>query len=119
MTARDIAENVRRKFGDTFQSIKHRKKALSTPKVAKRYHFDTQHVYTFHDYDQSIDYGTYTIKLPVFGNFALGPAIGAQPMGLSAVTTNGDVIFSFDVWHESVYDMKLDDDKRALHIDYD
>lgn len=106
MTAVELFENVSLSFGDKFKSIKERKRKLSAPHKAAKYHFDTENVYTLQIYDDSMDYGTYNIRLPVYGNFNLSQAIGPQPMSLSAVTTTGDVLYDFDVWHESVYHLK-------------
>ena len=106
ITAADLFENVSRSFGDQFKSIKERKRKLSSPHKAADYQFDPENVYTLQIHDESMDYGTYNIRLPVYGNFHLSQALGPQPMSLSAVTTTGDVLYNFDVWHESVYRMK-------------
>eukprot|EP00977_Amphora_coffeiformis_P008045 scaffold1803_cov92-Amphora_coffeaeformis.AAC.68 len=103
--AADIPENTNI-IGKMFKTPKHRKKHLSIPKKAAEHHFDTEHVYTFHHYDHAMDYAKYTMKLP-FYDYDLSKAIGPQPMGLSAVTTSGEIVFHFDVWHESVYKMRF------------
>jgi Protein of unknown function (DUF1769) len=79
-----------------------RKKLLSSPKNASQYTFDTEHVYTFHTYDDTMDYGGYSVKLPVFGRFRFGFALGKQPMTISAVLKDGSSLFSFQVWHEDI-----------------
>ena len=102
MTSTDIPENVSSFFGDKLRSIRHRKKHLSSPKKAARYEFDTEHIYTFHTFDDAMDYGKGTMRIPVYGDYDIKPALG-QPMTLTAVTTGGDVMFSFKIWHpESV-----------------
>jgi len=106
ITAVEIHENVGNKFGKVFKSIKHRKHFLSTPKTAAKFDFDTEHIYTLHTYDHAIDYGTYTMHIPMYGEFDVSQAIGAQPLSLSATTTSGETLFHFDVWHESVYRMR-------------
>jgi Protein of unknown function (DUF1769) len=106
ITAVDLPEDVSRRFGTKFKSIKERKRKLSAPHKAARYEFDTEHVYTLQIYDESMDFGTYNIKLPVYGKFNFSQALGPQPMSLSAVTTSGEVVYNFDVWHESVYRLK-------------
>jgi hypothetical protein len=106
MTAADLPENLFRSFGNKFKSLQERKRKLSTPNEAAKYEFDTASVYTLQIYDKAMDYGTYNIKLPVYGNFHLSPALGPQPLSLSAVTRTGEVIYDFDVWHESVYRME-------------
>lgn len=103
--AADLPENTHA-IGKIFKSPKHRKNHLSVPTEAAKYNFDTDHVYTFHHYDHAMDYAKYTMKLP-FYDYDLSKAVGPQPMGLSAVTTSGEIIFHFDVWHESVYKMRF------------
>jgi len=107
MTAVEIPENLGNRLGKVFKSTKHRKRVLSTPKKAERYQFDTEHVYTLHTYDDTMDYGNYTMKIPMYGDYDLSKAIGPQPMTLSAMTTSGETVFHFDVWHESVYRSKF------------
>lgn len=102
----DLPENLVRTFGSKFKSIHHRKKKLSLPQKASKYQFDTEHVYTFHSYDEKMDYGTYSISLPVYGDYNISKALGPQPMTLSAVTGSGDTVYSFDLWHESVYELQ-------------
>lgn len=103
--AADLPENTNI-IGKAFKSIKHRKNYLSIPKKAAKYNFDTEHVYTLHHYDHAMDYAEYKMKLPMY-NYDLSKAIGPQPMSLSAVTTSGETMFHFDVWHESVYKMRF------------
>jgi Protein of unknown function (DUF1769) len=90
-----------------FESVAERKRKLSKPEKAARYNFDTDHVYTMEIFDDFMDYGTHNIKLPVYGHFNLIQAIGPQPMSLSAVTAQGEVMYDFIVWHESVYRRKF------------
>jgi hypothetical protein len=53
-----------------------------------------------------MDYGTYNMRLPFYGNYPLSKTLGPQPMTLSAMTTTGDLLYDFDVWHESVHRLK-------------
>jgi hypothetical protein len=53
-------------------------------------------------YDEAMDYGKYEIKLPIYGNFNFSEAIGSQPMTFTAATKNGDVLYDFALWHESI-----------------
>jgi Protein of unknown function (DUF1769) len=94
-----------------FESVAERKRKLSKPEKAARYNFDTDHVYTMEIYDDFMDYGAHNIKLPVYGHFNLIQAIGPQPMSLSAVTAQGEVMYDFIVWHESVYRRKFRDEE--------
>jgi Protein of unknown function (DUF1769) len=93
-----------------FESVAERKRKLSKPEKAARYNFDTDHVYTMEIHDDFMDYGAHNIKLPVYGHFNLIQAIGPQPMSLSAVTAQGEVMYDFIVWHESVYRRKFRDE---------
>jgi hypothetical protein len=106
ITAADLFENVSRSFGDKFKSIKERQRKLSSPHKAAKYHFDPKNVYTLQIYDETMDYGTYNMRLPFYGNYPLSKTLGPQPMTLSAMTTTGDLLYDFDVWHESVHRLK-------------
>jgi hypothetical protein len=106
IAAVDLFENVSRSFGDKFKSIKARQRKLSSPHKAAKYHFDPENVYTLQIYDETMDYGTYNVRLPFYGNFPFSKFLGPQPMSLSAVTTTGDLLYHFDVWHESVHLLK-------------
>jgi Protein of unknown function (DUF1769) len=92
-----------------FRSIADRRRKLTKPSQAARYEFDVDHVYTLQAYDECLDYGSYNVRLPVYGNFHLAPAIGPQPMSLTALTTSGEIIYDLCVWHESVYRLKYPD----------
>jgi hypothetical protein len=79
-----------------------RKKKLSQPKTASQYMYDTDHVYTFHSYNDVMDYGTYEMKIPMYGKYNFASALGGQPMTLSAVLKDGTFMYSFQVWHKDV-----------------
>jgi Protein of unknown function (DUF1769) len=83
-------------------SLADRKRFLSSPEYASHYQFDTDHIYTMEVYDEAMDYGKYEIKLPIYGNFNFSEAIGSQPMTFTAATKNGDVLYDFALWHESI-----------------
>jgi Protein of unknown function (DUF1769) len=103
ITSVDIPENTHRVFGGTGRwtnSPSERKKLLSSPEKASQHTYDTDHVYTFHTYDDSMDYGSYCLKLPVFGKLSFGFALGRQPVTISAVVKDGSPMYSFQVWHE-------------------
>jgi Protein of unknown function (DUF1769) len=107
VTAVDIPENMSRLLhqsprGWTRNTQFDRQKQLSLPNVASQYTYDTNHVYTFHTYDDTMDYGTYTVNLPMFGKFNIGKALGKQPMTMSAVLPDGTPMYSFQVLHETM-----------------
>jgi Protein of unknown function (DUF1769) len=119
-TSVDYDENIGEALlGRPFRNVRHRQRHLNQPSTAARYFFDPHKVYTFHSYSETMDYGTYTMKLPPLyphhhHHYQLDQVIGPQPMSLAAVVpSTGETIFHFDVWHESVYRQKLvlcDDD---------
>jgi hypothetical protein len=102
IAAMDIPENTALLFGDKFKSSYERKRYLSKRQKASKYFFDTENIYTFHYYDDAMDYGSFDIKLPVYGKFDLSHVIGNQPLPYSVVTSSGEVALSFDCWHEKV-----------------
>jgi Protein of unknown function (DUF1769) len=83
-------------------SSKRRKRWFSDPAKAAEYTYDTDHVYTFHMNDDTIDYGTYSIKIPFVGTYNFGYSLGGQPLSISAVTADGSSMFSFHVWHNDL-----------------
>jgi Protein of unknown function (DUF1769) len=91
-----------RKDNDQAWSTADRQRLLSLPEHASQYEFDTEHVYTMEIYDDAMDYGKYEIQLPFYGKFPLGEAIGSQPMSFTAVTRQGEVLYDFALWHESI-----------------
>jgi Protein of unknown function (DUF1769) len=113
-TSVDYDENIGEALlGRPFRNVRHRQRHLNQPSTAARYFFDPHKVYTFHSYSETMDYGTYTMKLPPLyprhhHHYQLDQVIGPQPMSLAAVVpSTGETIFHFDVWHESVYRQKL------------
>jgi Protein of unknown function (DUF1769) len=83
-----------------------RKKHLSNPKKAAKLEYDTNKVYTFHTYDDSMDYGRGSMRIPMYGDYDIKPAIGPQPLSLTAVTTLGETLYSFRIWHEETWTME-------------
>jgi hypothetical protein len=102
----EIPENMKQVFKEKRGGIRntptYRKKVLSSPTKASEYVYDTEHVYTFHTYDDTMDYGSYSVKLPLLGPYKFGFALGKQPMTVSAVLKGGSPLFSFELWHEDV-----------------
>lgn len=96
-----IEENVASALGKKLATTSKRRKHLSNPKKADSYVFDTDSVYTFHNYDDAMDYGHGTMHIPMYGEYDIKPSIGRQPLSLTAVTQDGDIMFDFRVWHSS------------------
>lgn len=98
-----IEENVASVLGAKCSTKSKRKKHLGNPKKAEAYVYDTESVYTFHTYDDAMDYGRGTMHIPMYGEFDIKPHIGRQPLSLTAVTLDGDILYDLRVWHESNY----------------
>ena len=60
-----IEENVASVLGRKVSTKSKRKKCLGNPKEAAKYEFDTKSVYTFHTYDDAMDYGRGTMHIPM------------------------------------------------------
>eukprot|EP00584_Thalassiosira_punctigera_P004923 CAMPEP_0172530790 /NCGR_PEP_ID=MMETSP1067-20121228/4414_1 /TAXON_ID=265564 ORGANISM="Thalassiosira punctigera, Strain Tpunct2005C2" /NCGR_SAMPLE_ID=MMETSP1067 /ASSEMBLY_ACC=CAM_ASM_000444 /LENGTH=258 /DNA_ID=CAMNT_0013315059 /DNA_START=64 /DNA_END=840 /DNA_ORIENTATION=+ len=101
MTSPDIEENVASVLGEKVATTEKCKKRLGNPKKAASYMFDTDRVYTFHTYDNAMDYGRGTMHIPMYGEYDIKPSIGRQPLSLTAVTRDGEILYDVRVWHES------------------
>ena len=95
-----IKENVGYILGKKVATKSQRRKVLSSPKKAALYEFDTEHVYTFHTYDDAMDYGRGTMHLPVYGEYDIKPMIGRQPWSLSVVTNEGNILSDLRIWYK-------------------
>jgi len=106
ITLPDIEENVVSSLGSSssggdVSNRASRRKTLGNPKKAAEYEFNTHDVYTFHLYDDAMDYGNGTMKIPMYGDVDIKPHIGKyQPLGLNMVTKDGEFLFDVRVWHE-------------------
>lgn len=89
--------------GEDFVSADKRKKMFSKPKYASEYMFNTEHVYTFHNYDDVVDMGQMTLRIPMLGKIDMANILNGQPLAISAVTGDGRFIFNFRVWHERLW----------------
>ena len=101
ITLPEIKENVESTLGKKVATESKRKKVMSNPKKAAEYTFDTKNIYTFHTYDDAMDYGRGTMSIPVYGEYDIKPMIGRQPLSLTATTSNGEVLYDLRIWHES------------------
>jgi Protein of unknown function (DUF1769) len=117
ITAVDLPDNMHEKYSGCldwkcFKTIADRRRKLSLPTHARQLDFDTDHVYTIQSYDNHIDYGSFTVKLPVVGRFDLTRVMGPQPMNLSigtfAESKRVATLLDLDVWHEKIYNEKED-----------
>lgn len=96
-----IEDNFGQAIGQTFRSIKERKKIMSVPKHAAKGFFETNLVYTFDQFDHIMDFANNTMKISPFGgSLSLERVIGPQPNNWCAVTATGEQLFHFDFWHE-------------------
>jgi len=96
-----IKENVVDNLGKSVGTKEKRQKILGNPKKASSFTFDTNNVYTFHTYDEAMDYGHGTMHLPLYGEYDIKPMIGRQPLSLTATTEGGEVLYDLRIWHES------------------
>jgi hypothetical protein len=97
----DISENTEL-LGKKFASASRRKKLLSRPDTASKYGFDTQKVYTFHNYDNLMDMGKYKLHVPVLGKINMTKTLNGQPLSISAMTQNGQFLYNFRLWHDEL-----------------
>jgi len=95
-----IEENVA-VLGKSVATKEKRRKVLGDPKKAASFEFDTDSVYTFHTYDEAMDYGKGTMYLPMYGEYDIKPMIGRQPLSLTATTRGGEMLYDLRIWHES------------------
>mmetsp|Transcript_26181 Transcript_26181/g.59044 ORF Transcript_26181/g.59044 Transcript_26181/m.59044 type:complete len:289 (+) Transcript_26181:278-1144(+) len=100
ITSKDIEENVGHILGQKLSTRHKRRKVLSIPSKASKFTFDTHNVYTFHTYDDAMDYGMGTMHIPMYGEYDIKPSIGNQPLSLTAVTTAGEILYDLQIWHE-------------------
>lgn len=61
-----------------------------------------------------MDYGRGSMRIPMYGDYDIKPAIGPQPLSLTAVTTLGETLYSFRIWHEETWTMENYDIRRRL-----
>ena len=95
----EIEENVASTLGMSVATRSKRRKHLGHPQKAASYEFNTESVYTFHTYDDSMDYGRGTMYIPMYGEVDIKPRIGPQPLTLTAVTQSGEILYDLRVWH--------------------
>jgi Protein of unknown function (DUF1769) len=95
-------------------TIADRQRILSNPDTASKYVYDTKHVYTMEIYDESLDYGKYEIKLPMYGPFNFSESIGVQPMTFTAVTIQNEILYDFAIWNESI--LQRQEQQQQQHV---
>eukprot|EP00578_Thalassiosira_sp_NH16_P032307 CAMPEP_0181078440 /NCGR_PEP_ID=MMETSP1071-20121207/1488_1 /TAXON_ID=35127 /ORGANISM="Thalassiosira sp., Strain NH16" /LENGTH=278 /DNA_ID=CAMNT_0023159757 /DNA_START=250 /DNA_END=1086 /DNA_ORIENTATION=- len=100
-----IRENVAWSLGISVATESKRRKILGNPTKAASYEFDTTSIYTFHTYDEAMDYGRGTMRIPLYGEYDIKPMIGHQPLSLTATTQDGDVLYDLLIWHESLSEL--------------
>lgn len=95
--AKDIEED----FSPYHGSAQQRQRELAHPRHARQYEFDTHHVYTFHTFNEVLDFGLGEVHVPFFGAYDMKPLLGAgQPFPLSAVSSAGETMFHFEIRHQ-------------------
>ena len=95
-----IEENVVKSLGEKVGTKSKRRKRLGNPKKASSYEFNTNSIYTIHVYDDVMNYGRGTMHIPGYGKYDIKPKIGHQPLSLTAVTKDGDILYDLRIWHK-------------------
>eukprot|EP00775_Hariotina_reticulata_P011814 gene11814-11958_t len=68
--------------------------------------FDTHNVWTFHLYDQSMDYATFRLVFPLF-KLDLVQVLAGQPLQLMVKeVSSGGLMMKFEVWHKRMLQHK-------------
>ena len=99
MSTDGISENILN-VGDTIVTSKERKTLFSDQSCD--FLFGTEHVYTFENYDDSLDYSTYTMDFRVF-RFEMNRTLNGQPMHVMAKSiSEGHILWLFEIWHEKL-----------------
>ena len=99
MSTNGITENILN-VADTIVTSKERKTIFSEPSCD--FVFGTDRVYTFENYDDSLDYSTYTMDFRVF-RFDMNRTLNGQPMHVMAESiAEGKHLWLFEIWHEKL-----------------
>lgn len=106
-SADGIQENNPGFFGGNFASKVRdslfRKKIFSDLKQAKDYEFNTDTVYTFETYDESLDYADYTLDAKLF-QFDLTQTLVEPFQFMAKSKSRGKHLWNFQLWHEKLLD---------------
>lgn len=86
-----------------WSSPEERRKRFSKPAHASKYMFDTEHVWTFDNFDDIMDMATFNAHIPLLGKFDMTKTLDGQPLSISALTKSGTPLFHFRVWHERLW----------------
>lgn len=101
--SREIPENCSAISDQFFQkSSSNRKKMLSDPRQAARFSYGTDAVYTFDFYQHLLDVSTYELNLGLV-RLCISESLNKQPIQILAKTTDGRYLWSFCIWHESLF----------------
>ena len=92
------------KYSSGFQTQAMRKKVLSNPTTASQFDFHPGKVYTFSNFDEIFDLSTYSIIIPgTKKRIQLFKFLDGQSTTIRASKTNGECIYNFNVFHESMF----------------
>jgi len=95
ITSIDLKEN-----NELGISSKKRKKYFTYPKKASNHIFDTDHIYTFECYDDSMDYKEYTMNIVIM-NYDMANTLNGQPFQVMAKNKKlGKHLYLFNIMHE-------------------
>ena len=113
----NIQENVLSTLGKGVgvSTVSKRRKTLGNPKKAATFEFTPDKVYTFENFDDAVDYGNGTMKIPYYGDVDIKQSVGKQPLSLTAVTKDGEIVYDVRVWHQS-HCQEEEQDKESVTL---
>jgi len=97
LIAADLPE--RTMYSSDVLSSSKRKRELAKDHKDSKHTFNPDLIYTFNNSDQNLELGNYDIILPI-GKFSMVRFLNHQPLGVTAVTEDGRVLYGFKIWHE-------------------
>lgn len=104
--SREIPENCTAISDEFFQkSSSTRKKFFSNPRQAARFSYGTDAVYTFDFYQHLLDVSAYELNIGLI-RLRISESLNNQPIQILAKTTDGRYLWSFCVWHESLFSIQ-------------
>ena len=86
-----------------------RRKMLSIPETAKQFKYDTETVYTFDFFQHLLDVSTYSLDIGIT-KLGVTSSLNGQPIQVMAKTRQGEYLWSFCIWHETL--LEFEDSSR-------
>jgi len=117
ITCRDLCEDTALLLGGgesnstTTAKPQLRRKLFRKKKIASKYEYDPNLVYTFNFYDDVIDFESCSVHMGKLGTHSLEKSMNGNPFSLTAQTTDGREIFRFNIFHELLVKYKQEEDE--------